>query len=186
MVQCMQSVEPRFQVDDQNRPILSELFKWSLGTDDAKLDANKGILLCGPIGIGKSTLMRGLQQFQLFAACHPLLTVPDNRFAIFSAAEIALNYAEKGQTAFDNLPKQIGICIDEIGREPLDSKHYGTSINPIQTLLQLRYDRRHQSMTHGTTNLRPDELAHYYGDYIADRCRELFNVIELTGTTRRH
>lgn len=181
----MRSIEPRFQVDDQNRPVLSELFKWCLAMPDAKLNPNKGILLCGPIGIGKSTLIRGLQQFQLFLACHPLLHVPDKRFSISSAAEIALAYTANGLDAFHSLPKNIGICIDEIGREPLDSKHYGTTINPIQTLLQLRYDNRHNSMTHGTTNLRPDELAQYYGDYIADRCRELFNIIELTGTTRR-
>lgn len=188
----MRKVESSFAVDDDNRNILLELFNWSWNMPDAQLDPNKGILLCGPIGIGKSTLMRGLQHYQVFinqimdnrilqdVQCY------DRRFAIRSAAEIALYYTDKGQVAFNSIPNDLGLCIDEIGREPLDSKHYGTTINPIQTLLQLRYDRRHQSMTHGTTNLRPNELAHYYGDYIADRCRELFNVIELTGNTRRH
>ena len=79
-----------------------------------------------------------------------------------------------------------GLAIDEIGKEPTDSKHFGTGISVIQTILQLRYEVRREHITHGTTNLNPDEqFARIYGSYIADRVKEMFNVIEIKGETRR-
>ena len=41
-------------------------------------------------------------------------------------------------------------------------------------------------MTHATTNLDPNtEFVNKYGDYIADRVKEMCNVIELKGVSRR-
>ena len=71
------------------------------------------------------------------------------------------------------------LAIDEVGREPMDAKHFGTGINAIQTVLQLRYEQRYCFYTHMTTNLDPDkEFSQRYGDYIADRVKEMFNVIK--------
>ena len=56
----------------------------------------------------------------------------------------------------------------------------------MQTILQLRYEVRREFVTHATTNLNPDtEFGNKYGDYIADRVKEMFNVIELKGSSRR-
>jgi hypothetical protein len=78
------------------------------------------------------------------------------------------------------------LAIDEGGSEPMDSKHFGTSLNVIQTILQLRYEVKNQFITNMTTNLNPDiEFATVYGEYIADRVKEMFNVIELKGESRR-
>lgn len=68
----------------------------------------------------------------------------------------------------------------------MDSKRFGTGLNVIQTILQLRYEVRNQFRTHMTTNLNPDiDFATVYGEYIANRVKEMFNVIELKGESRR-
>jgi len=78
------------------------------------------------------------------------------------------------------------LAIDELGREPMDAKHYGTGINVVQIILQLRYEVRREFITLATTNLNPDiEFESKYGDYIADRVKEMFNVIEIKGKSRR-
>jgi len=40
-------------------------------------------------------------------------------------------------------------------------------------------------ITHITTNLAPNSLKERYGELIADRFREMFNVITLLGDSRR-
>ena len=61
------------------------------------LDTTKGILLCGPIGTGKSTLMKGLQKYESLVNRYGFAYGrKDLGFSFVSAAEISLRYAEQG------------------------------------------------------------------------------------------
>ena len=51
----------------------------------------------------------------------------------------------------------------------------------IQYILQMRYDNRRSCTTFVTTNLFPEEIHLKYGEYIADRVNEMFNVVEIGG-----
>ena len=55
----------------------------------------------------------------------------------------------------------------------------------IQFLLQLRYDHRLANVTHLTSNISPADVMPMYGDYISDRFREMFNIIEWSGESKR-
>lgn len=188
-VRTLQSIEPRFKIDESNRELILELYSWAWGRQ-CSLDAKKGLLFWGPIGVGKSLLLRGIQIYEgkmnrmAFAFGNDLLG-----FEFISAAEIALKYAEKGldgMAKYTNRERMRSLAIDEVGREPMDAKHFGTSLNVVQTVLQLRYEVRGQFYTHMTTNLNPDtDFPNIYGDYIADRVKEMFNVIEIKGESRR-
>ena len=183
----MKLVSPGFIVDDSNRELLKSIYLWAWGAPGL-LDAEKGLLLYGPIGTGKSTLLKGLQQYAAKTAryCNGRKCAT---FQFISAAEIALQFSEKGIIGLNRYTDRecmYNLAIDEVGREPLDAKHFGTGINVIQTILQLRYEQRYSFLTHMTTNLDPDtEFAGRYGDYIADRVKEMFNVIKLEGESRR-
>lgn len=183
----MKSVSPGFIVDDSNRELLKSIYLWAWGAPGI-FDSNKGLLLYGPIGTGKSTLLKGLQHYAAKTAryCNGGKCAT---FQFISAAEIALQFAEKGITGLNRYTDRdcmINLAIDEVGREPMDSKHFGTGINVIQTVLQLRYEQRYNFYTHLTTNLDPDEkFSEYYGAYIADRVKEMFNVIKIEGKSRR-
>lgn len=189
LISSMKEVEPRFTVDERNKGILSALYNWVWGKKGI-LDPSKGILLWGDLGVGKSVLLRGLQKYE--GKINRMCFGCNNKklgFKFTSAAEISLLYAEKGMDGilkFTDRELMCDLAIDEVGREPTDSKHFGTSINVIQTIVQLRYEVRREFITHMTTNLNPDtEFSAIYGDYIADRVKEMFNVIKIEGETRR-
>lgn len=196
-VRSMVEVEPRFIIDGRNSALLRALYGWvwervgRTGTQlNTPLDPSKGLLLWGPLGVGKSVLLRGLQIYEgkINRACFGF----ENKslgFVLTSAAEIALRYTEqgmKGIVKYTDREFMANLAIDELGREPTDAKYFGTGINVVQTILQLRYEVRREFVTHATTNLNPDtQFTDIYGDYIADRTKELFNVIEIKGETRR-
>jgi len=181
----MQFASPEFVVDDRNRELLSELYKWILGHSGV-FDHNKGLLLWGGLGVGKSTILKGIQNFEwkLNLLCHHGMN-QNMGFTLISAAEFSLRYAEKGVETINKYKDMVNLAIDEVGREPKDSKHFGTNINPVQLLLQLRYENRYNGLTHMTTNLDPNTEFGVYGNYIVDRMKEMFNVIEVTGSSRR-
>ena len=153
LIESMKQIEPNFIVDERNKSLLGALYKWAWGIKST-LDPSKGLLLWGPIGVGKSVLLRGLQIFegrinkQGFACANNNLG-----FKFTSAAEIALLYSQKGIdgiSKFTDRERMCHLALDEIGREATDSKHFGTGINVIQTILQLRYEHRRSFVTHGT------------------------------------
>jgi DNA replication protein DnaC len=194
LVQSMNSVSPGFVIDERNQKLISEIYLWVwawMGRKDrGKLDPNKGLLLWGDIGTGKTTIIKGLQKY--LAAINELAYGCNNRsicFEIKSAAEISLRYSADGMKAMERWTEreQAGhLAIDEIGRESV-SNHFGTPCNTIQTILQLRYELRHRIITHATTNIDMSgtEFSERYGTYIYDRLKEMFNIIHVGGKSRR-
>lgn len=194
LIKSFNYVSPGFVIDDRNKRLIAEIYTWvwaRLGRmESGKLDPNKGLLLWGEIGTGKTTIIKGLQRY--LAMINQLCYGSNNRsmcIEIKSAAEISLHYASEGMKALERWTerKQAGhLAIDEIGREEI-STHFGTTCNTIQTLLQLRYEQRHSILTLGTTNINmiSDEFANRYGSYIQDRVKEMFNVIRVGGDSRR-
>lgn len=185
----MRDVEPSFVVDEGNKKLLSAIYDYVWGKSQL-LDSQKGLLLWGPIGVGKSVLLKGLQRY--YGKINQFCLGSNSKntgFKMISAAEIALLYAEKGMNGIAQYTDRECMChlaIDELGREPLDAKHYGTGINVVQVILQLRYEFRREFVTLATTNLNPDtDFSDKYGDYIADRIKEMFNVVEIKGNSRR-
>lgn len=188
-VSSMKFVSPCFAVDDDNRALLDALYRWVWGMSGV-FDVSKGLLLYGAVGVGKSTLLKGMQHYAAKIARYCIGGADAGvTFQFISAAEIALQFAEKGISGMNRYTDREymrNLAIDEVGREPIDSKYFGTGINVIQTVLQLRYEQRYNFYTHLTTNLDPDrEFALRYGDFIADRVKEMFNVIKIEGNSRR-
>lgn len=191
-VVAFQKVEPRFDIKKANMSVLRSLFAWVLRLDeynDLHLDYNKGLFFYGPLGLGKSMTMLALRKYMN----HIQAAYPDRRedyrltAYMKSASELANIYAVDGQPALiAYADPERNLVIDEFGREPCPAKYYGTEMNVLQFLLQLRYDHRRVSVTHVTTNMSLDEIAPKYGAYVADRCLEMFNFIEFKGESLRH
>lgn len=184
--------QPSFIKAQADADILNSLFAWVWRLDrynTAKLDYNKGLWLYGSVGRGKTLALAALRRYIIgLNARHPARRKADHRLGTYwtTASELANKYAADGQVALE--PYYQPTCclfVDELGREPNPANNFGTKMNVLQFLLQMRYDNRHTCVTHVTTNLGINEVATHYGDYVADRCLEMFNFIEFNGESLR-
>lgn len=186
--ECCKSVCPAFVVDTRNKDIMNSLYQYLVGMNGA-LDRKKGLLLWGDIGTGKSTIINIVRMFDKMSKGRSFNGYHIGGFQVQSASYLSNLYAERGIESLNmytyNNSNPIPLAIDELGREPCPAKHFGTEMNVIQYLLQCRYELRGACITHITTNLSPRDVQAKYGSYIADRVNEMFNVIELKGSSRR-
>lgn len=179
-----------FIIDDANRNIINLLCQYFTGDKEFEKEnrkLHKGIMLCGPIGTGKSTLMSLFSSNQ--RQCYKRITCNDiaDRYSIDGEEVLQiwckLIKVPTHQSTF--FQREIGACFEDLGTEE-DKMHFGSSVNVMGQILQNRYDRKvPYHYTHLTTNLTGDEIENRYGARVRSRCREMFNMLVLGGEDRR-
>ena len=141
-----------------------------------QIDMNKGILLLGPVGSGKTSLMNLIRDF------FPISFRP----IIKSTREISYEFNQEGYATIDKYGKTEKVyCFDDLGVES-SLKHYGNECNTMGEIILSRYDQYIQSgtITHVTTNLNSVELEKMYGVRVRSRLREMFNLIAFSKETQ--
>lgn len=174
-----------FVVDSNNAAAIRALLCYFTGQPAEGLNPNKGILLCGNVGVGKSLLMKAIAN---------TLKRYYKAFRFVVCQDVVLHFENTGDldTFTANRNGMIGrpakICFDELGRELIPANNYGNKRNVMQHILMFRYNAWQDSglLTHGTTNATPRELENLYGAHIADRIREMFNWVVIHGDSRRN
>ena len=172
-----------FSIFGKDHQLIFKLLIYAIGDENACLkfgiDLNKGILLSGPIGCGKTTLMLLINSF--FPA--------PKQFQMKSARELSFDFERQGYQLINKYGKSVphvvggkfksGIfCFDDLGIEQVQ-KFYGNPCNVMAEILLSRHELLHQRkiLTHATTNLSASELEAHYGNRVRSRMRELFNLI---------
>ena len=135
-----------------------------------------GIMLCGGVGNGKSTMMKALQSLLI----HLDITITHNTsfetlgMKIIGAKELGrLIRVDPNQLLQYQDLNMLGI--DDLGEEEATMMDYGNRVTPVIDLLSHRYDRMLFTMV--TTNLTPKQIRSTYGDRIADRFNEMMLII---------
>jgi len=178
------NLEPNFEVTEDNKAILKQLLLYFTGSKESHLDLNKGLFLVGGIGTGKSLLF---DVFKIYTA--EILRI--NSFQYHFANEIInnvnINGIEKLELYNFNNGFPITCYIDDIASKTEKIKHYGTEINVIEQLLNIRYQvfNRFRKLTHISSNKYPAEMKEIYDLRIVDRFKEMFNIIEINGKSFR-
>lgn len=188
----------RFIIDEYNGPVFNLLCHYfSDGAEFHKIatdlgiinpSLNKGLLLCGNFGVGKSWLM------SLFRKNNKRV------FHVVEAKAIAKQYKINGAEAIDQYGNKIknafndpavfyqshsALCVEDIGAEDVKG-NYGDKCNVVSDIIEERYANGCLvGWFHGTTNLTADQLKDYYGGRAISRLRESINLIELNGPDRR-
>jgi DNA replication protein DnaC len=185
------SRKPNYELTQSNEPVIKALVLYFARHEESTLNPNKGIYLCGPVGTGKTTLMRLLSEWSkenkfLFVSCRDI----QQEFAR-GGFECLLKYSKKSyrykQGTHSPANGSIVYCFDDFGSEGR-SKFYGNDVNVMEEIIQDRYNEfeTYGMLTHATSNLKDGKLIQeIYGVRVRDRIRGMFNVIELTGESFR-
>ena len=169
----------KFRIYDEDREVLLKLCYYFIRDKENcasyGIDVEKGILLSGPVGSGKTTLMKLLRH--LVPLQRPYEMIP-SRNVTFSFNHLGYRTIEDyGNTKF--------FCFDDLGVEP-PGRFYGKDLNVMGEVLLSRYELFLQTnkklKTHATNNLSADELEERYGHRVRSRMRELFNLIAFDET----
>lgn len=175
-----------FKIIEEDHPIIYKLIAYFLKDEQAcfqlGINLNKGILISGPVGCGKTSLMTLMKQ----------LTPTEYKFIIKPCRDISFEFIKEGYEVIHRYSKgklhQLDpkiYCFDDLGLEN-NLKYYGNECNVMAEILLSRYDlfisRRIQ--THITTNLSASEIETLYGNRVRSRMRELFNLIAYDNNTK--
>lgn len=135
-----------------------------------------GIMLCGGVGNGKSTMMMAIQRLFI----HLDITIWHNTtfetlgMKVVSAKELCRDIRVDPNKILQYRDVTM-LGIDDLGEEDTIMMDYGNRITPVIDLLSYRYTRMLFTMV--TTNLTPKQIRSTYGDRIADRFNEMMLVI---------
>lgn len=175
-----------FKIIEEDYPIVYKLIAYFLKDEQAcfqlGININKGILITGPVGCGKTSLMTLMKH----------LTPTEYKFIIKPCRDISFEFIKEGYDVIHRYSKgkqqQLDpkiYCFDDLGLEN-NLKYYGNECNVMAEILLSRYDlyisRRIQ--THITTNLSASEIEEFYGNRVRSRMRELFNLIAYDNNTK--
>jgi ABC-type branched-subunit amino acid transport system ATPase component len=178
---------PDFVIHDIDKPVVSRLLSYFMrdqGVAKAEgIDLDKGILLAGPIGCGKTALMNIMRGFRPGSYRHIIRPCRDISFEFSQEGFSVIN--RYGKNAFfqnTNIPKVY--CFDDLGMES-SVAYFGNNSNVLGEILLSRYDLfiSHQMITHATTNLNANELEVFYGNRLRSRMRAMFNLISYDSNT---
>lgn len=174
-----------FKILEVDYPIIYKLIAYFLKDEvtcfQYNINLNKGILLSGPIGCGKTSIMNIMKY----------LTPTEHKFFVKPCRDISFEFIQDGYQIihkyskgklYEYEPKTI--CFDDLGTES-NLKYYGNECNVMAEILLSRYDvyiaKRIQ--THITTNLSASEIETQYGNRVRSRMREMLNLIAYDKTT---
>ena len=164
-----------------NPTVNRQIVKYLARSEDFNGNLDKGIMLIGETGTGKTQMMKAVSLSMGF--------LQNFRFLIYSGLEMEAIFREENEDSdkLESALKQKMFGIDDIGEEHSTVKVYGTEINVGVEILSKRYNEQMKTgaLTFATTNLTLDMLAKKYGKRIESRIHEMFNVIYLTGNDLR-
>ena len=164
----------RYNIDESNYHAIKVVINYI--TREKPMDGGlKGIMLFGDRGTGKTVIMKTMNA----------LMPDEDKFTFVNVPQLAGYYSQKGDEIFDKFNRTTDgnwvmnqqsklnhICLNDLGREKMESMWMGNKEDVGSMLIYLRYDlfQDRRVITHGTSNFQNlDECAERYGDLNADR-----------------
>ncbi len=175
-----------FRIMESDYPVIYRLIAYFLKDEQTafryNLNLNKGVMLAGPVGCGKTSLLNIMKY----------LTPTEHKFFVKPCRDISFEFIQDGYQIihkyskgklYESEPKII--CFDDLGTEN-NLKYYGNECNVMAEILLSRYDIfiTKRIPTHITTNLSASEIETHYGKRVRSRMRELFNLIAYDNNTK--
>lgn len=177
----------KFEIYPQQEDVIFNLYRYFVKDSSFCGDLNKGILLNGKYGSGKTTLMNALVRVYNYCIEQDSQNELSLKMKIVKAQKFVDEYIGSEGMSRNDYNKYVNglLVIDELGREQKEIMIYGNSVRPTTSLLHDRYDRGRT--TFAISNFTMDSLSSddHYGKMIGDRLRQMFNEITLKGDSLR-
>jgi len=177
-----------FEIDDNNKDVLKQLLLYFTGNSDFNGSLNKGLMLVGGVGTGKSLFFKIFKEYTMNV-------IKKNSYQMHTAIDIIDSVNISGVKIFEEYSHRyegkraypIRCYIDDIASANENVKYFGTDTSVIEQLLSIRYNifDKYGTLTHTSSNKYPNQLSEKYDQRIIDRMIEMFNIIELSGDSRR-
>ena len=164
----------KFKIYEEDREIILKLSSYFIkdkkSCQKSGIDVEKGLLLSGPVGCGKTSLMKLLRHL-----------VPLQRpYEMIPCRNVTFSFNHLGYKTIEDYGNTKFYCFDDLGVEP-PGRFYGKDCNVMGEVLLSRHELFLQTnqkvKTHATTNLNAEELEDRYGTRVRSRMRELFNLV---------
>lgn len=172
-----------FSIAESDYKLIYKLLVYAIGIRKNAtrhgINFKKGILLGGPIGCGKTSLMKLVNYFFPIETQYAVKPAREISFEFEKEGFMVINWYSKGSFfKIGNMPVPKVYCFDDLGLEQTP-KYYGKECNVMAEILLNRYDLfvSKRLFTHITTNLLASELESIYGNRIRSRMREMFNLV---------
>lgn len=173
--QKSKEITGNFIINNENKDVINSLF-WYFSNNpkfnnskvvENEASLNKGILLIGNTGSGKTTIL------DIFKA------LKWQGFRKFSTHDIVEDFEKQGENGITTYFRG-NIFFDDLGTEN-EAMYYGKRENVGTRLLEKRYNSHINEglKTHATTNLTINELVDLYGFRVEGRIYQMFNIIKL-------
>lgn len=134
-------------------------------------DLKKGLLIRGVSGLGKTFLLRCIQDNEI------------KPIEIVSMIDIAEEVKEEGMY---NIQTNKVLYLDDVGTEEPVVNHYGTKINWFKNFIELYYLKNKPfNRLIISTNNSFDEIESKYGFRVRSRIKDIFNIIDVQGKDMR-
>jgi hypothetical protein len=168
-----------FAIREKDHDILRKLLIYFLADKPLAaqhgIDLTKGIMLTGPIGCGKTSIITLMK----------LVPKPDRAFTLKPSRDVSFEFIQEGYEIIHQYGKRSythagpkAYCFDDLGAER-SLKYFGNECNVMAEIILSRYDHYMMAdmVTHVTTNLSATELEESYGARVRSRMREMFNLL---------
>lgn len=163
-------------VNDSNKKLITAICFFL--SNDTRFESelgysfNKGLLVRGVSGLGKTFLFNCVKDNEL------------SPITIYSMIELSEIVKSEG---YLELPLNIGITyLDDVGTEEATINHYGTKINFFKNFIEKYYlNNTNYSRLVISTNNNFSEIENKYGFRVRSRIKDMFNIIDISGTDMR-
>ncbi|WP_294891820.1 hypothetical protein [Sulfuricurvum sp. MLSB] len=175
------SFEPKFELTSEQEDVYIELIKYIHGDPGFNGTLEKGLLLIGPSGTGKTLAMKIIQAYRMIDDTFYLKDGKPYRmnFDIYHVNDIVSRFIEDGFDGIDLYCRRYVACFDDIGTEIEQVKHYGNKLDVMSHIFAERY--AHGLLTFGTSNFPVSVLEEKYDDRTISRMYALFNFVIMKG-----
>lgn len=174
-----ENYKSNFTIDPKDIPVIYKLLIYAIRDHRSALklgiDLNKGIMLSGPIGCGKTSLMHLIKPFLYSKYDYKMVTT---RYVSFEFAKSGYDSLTQYTLKAPQQKRLTAYCFDDLGVEK-QIKHFGNDCNVMAEILISRYEHfiENNTITHITTNLSASEIENAYGNRVRSRLRQMFNLI---------